>query len=140
MTTYSTSREIGAAVEAVFAAFCDPARLARWWGPAGFTNEFSVCEFQPGGRWVYVMRGPNGREYANESVFAEIEPPRRVVIQHESLPRYRLTVELTSSAGGTMVSWSQAFENAETGRRLEKIVAPANEENLDRLTAEVARG
>lgn len=48
MTTFSTSREISATVEDVFAAISNPERLSRWWGPAGFTNTFSLCEFKNG--------------------------------------------------------------------------------------------
>jgi hypothetical protein len=48
MTTFKTSRKIPATVEQVFAAF-QPKHLARWWGPAGFTNTFSICEFKNGG-------------------------------------------------------------------------------------------
>lgn len=82
MTTFNTSREIPATPEQVFAAISDPQRLARWWGPAGFTNTFSVCEFKNGGRWSFVMHGPDGHSYPNESVFADIEPPHKVVVQH----------------------------------------------------------
>ncbi len=137
MTTYTTSREIPAPVERVFAAFEDPERLARWWGPAGFTNTFSLCEFRTGGRWSFVMHGPNGHPYPNESVFAEVEAPGKVVVRHLSEPKYVLTIGLSPTAGGTLVSWSQAFDNAETGRKLEKIIVPSNEQNLDRLAAEV---
>lgn len=139
MTTFSTSREIPATVEQVFAAFSHPERLSRWWGPAGFTNTFDVCEFKAGGRWSFVMHGPDGRNYPNESVFAEIEAPRKVVIQHVSEPKFSLTVVLTSSAVGTVVSWSQAFESSEIAGRVEHIVVPANEQNLDRLSDEVLR-
>jgi uncharacterized protein YndB with AHSA1/START domain len=52
MTTFDTAREIPATVEQVFAAISDPERLAQWWGPAGFTNTFKVCEFKNGGRWL----------------------------------------------------------------------------------------
>lgn len=137
MTTFSTSREIAAAPDEVFAAFSDPQRLARWWGPAGFTNTFNICEFEPGGRWSYVMHGPNRGNYRNESVFAEVEAPRKVVVQHVSEPKYRLTITLTPAAGGTTVSWVQIFENADVASRIEHIVVPANEQNLDRLSAEV---
>ena len=139
MTTFNTSREISATVEQVFAAFSDPARLSRWWGPAGFTNTFNVCEFKPGGRWSFIMHGPDGSNYPNENVFAEIEPPGKVVVQHGSEPKFRLTITLASSAAGTVVSWSQAFESAELASRIEHIVVPANEQNLDRLSVEVLR-
>lgn len=139
MTTFTTSREIPASVEQVFAVLSNPQRLARWWGPAGFSNTFSVCEFKNGGRWSFVMHGPDGGNYPNESVFAEIEAPRKVVVQHISEPKFRLTIALTSSATGTVVSWVQAFERAEIASRVEHIVVPANEQNLDRLSAEVLR-
>jgi uncharacterized protein YndB with AHSA1/START domain len=139
VTTFRTSREIPATVEQVFAAISHPERLARWWGPAGFTNTFSVCEFKNGGRWSFIMHGPDGKNYPNENVFAEIESPGRVVVQHASEPQYRLTITLAPSAAGTVASWSQAFESAEVARRLEHIVVPANEQNLERLSVEVLR-
>jgi uncharacterized protein YndB with AHSA1/START domain len=138
MTTFNTSREIAATIDRVFAAIADPERLARWWGPAGFTNTFKICEFQTGGRWSFVMHGPNGHNYDNENLFAEIDPPSSVVVEHVSEPKYRLTISLASSdAGNTVVSWSQAFESATVASRLEHIVVPANDENLERLSAEV---
>ena len=139
MTTFSTSREIAAPVENVFSAFSDPDCLARWWGPNGFTNTFHVCEFETGGRWVYTMHSPNGGNPENESVFEMVEPPRKVVVRHISLPLYRLTIDLLPTAAGTIVSWSQEFDDAKVAGRIEKIVVPANEQNLDRLTAEVLK-
>jgi uncharacterized protein YndB with AHSA1/START domain len=149
MTPFATSREIAATPERLFAAFSDPQRLfaafsdpqrlARWWGPADFTNTFKVFEFRPGGKWSYTMHGPNGGNYPNESVFEAIDPAARVVIRHLSKPTYRLVIEMTPSAGGTIVSWEQAFDDADVARRIEHIVVPANEQNLDRLTTEVLR-
>lgn len=137
MTTFNTSREIAAPVAEVFAAFSNSERLARWWGPAGFTNTFHLCEFKTGGRWVYTMHSPNGGSPENESVFELIDPPGKVVIRHISQPLYRLTIDLLPTDAGTIVSWSQVFDDAEVASRISKIVVPANEQNLDRLTAEV---
>lgn len=138
--TFRTSREITADPSSVFAAFEDSARLATWWGPAGFTNTFVVCEFEPGGKWTFVMHGPDGKDYPNESAFLAIEPSKRIVIRHESKPRYRLTVTLEpTDAGGTLVVWEQEFDNPKVAAAIEHIVVPANEQNLDRLSAEVLR-
>ena len=139
MTTFNTSREIEAPVDEVFAAFRDPERLSRWWGPAGFTNTFHTFEFETAGRWVYTMHSPNGGNPENESIFEVVEPPHRVVIRHLSQPLYRLTLELTPVEHGTRVSWSQEFDDAKVADRIAKIVIPANEQNLDRLSAEVFR-
>ena len=85
------------------------------------------------------MHGPDGKNYPNESVFAEIESPEKVVVQHISEPKFRLTIILSPSPMGTIVSWSQAFESSEVARRVEHIVVPANEQNLEHLSVEVLR-
>jgi hypothetical protein len=85
------------------------------------------------------MHGPDGRSYPNECVFAEVEVPGKVVVEHRSAPRFWLTVTMAPSDGGTTVAWAQAFESADVALSVEEIVVPANEQNLDRLAAEVAR-
>ncbi len=139
MSTFKTSREIPASPAAVFAAIRDPARLARWWGPSGFTNKFDSIEFKPGGKWSFAMIGPDGKIYRNESVFQAIEPDQKVVIHHVSAPRFVLTVSLQGTSGGTLVAWEQVFEDPAVAEAVRPIVEPANEQNLDRLAAEVRR-
>lgn len=136
-TSFVTTRDIPATPAAVFAAMTTPARLARWWGPAGFSNTFHVCDVRPAGQWSFVMHGPDGRDYTNENRFEVVEPEARLVIRHDCEPLFRLTLELAPVAGGTRLTWTQAFDDAEVARRVEAICVPANEQNLDRLTAEV---
>jgi uncharacterized protein YndB with AHSA1/START domain len=138
MTTFQTSRTLPTTPQQVFAAFADPARLATWWGPEGFRNTFQTCEFKPGGNWLFTMHGPDGSNYPNESVFAEIEPARKVVIDHVCEPLFRLTVELQATATGTLLQWTQVFADAAVAAAVRHIVEPANEQNLDRLAAELA--
>jgi uncharacterized protein YndB with AHSA1/START domain len=117
----------------VFDAFAEPAILARWWGPNGFTNTFEIFEFKSGGRWKFVMHGPDGSNHANESVFIEVESPSRIAIQHISPPHFTLTVTLTAHEGGTKITWVGVFEDPAVAERIRHIVEPANEQNLDRL-------
>jgi uncharacterized protein YndB with AHSA1/START domain len=140
MTTFRTSLEIPANPAEVFGAFAEPSRLATWWGPDGFRNTFDICEFKPGGVWKFTMHGPDGTDYANESVFEEIEAARKVVVNHVCEPRFRLTVEFASCAAGTLVTWVQVFEDAAVAEAVRHIVEPSNEQNLSRLAAEVAAG
>ena len=134
----STSRVVDASPADVLAAFRDPVRLARWWGPSGFTNTFEEFDFRPGGRWRFVMHGPEGGDYRNESVFAEVGPTR-VVVDHESPPKFRLTVTLDADGPRrTRVGWTQRFPTREQRDRIAKFAAAANEQNLDRLEALVA--
>jgi len=137
MTDFKTTRQFPQSPQEVFAAIADPERLGRWWGPAGFTNTFETCDFTPGGAWKFTMHGPDGANYANESVFAEIEPDRRVVIEHISAPKFRLTVELAPSDAGTLLSWTQTFDDPKVAAAVQRFVEPANEENLDRLAEEL---
>ena len=139
MKVFETSRESPVSVERVFAAFRAPERLAKWWGPAGFTNTFRICKFKSDGRWSYVMHGPDGRDYPNESVFAEVRPLKKIIIRHDSLPKYVLTISFQKTQAGTLVRWVQEFDKEEVAEAIAHIVAPANEQNLDRLTAEVLR-
>jgi uncharacterized protein YndB with AHSA1/START domain len=141
MSTFNITRKVSAPIEKVFDAFEDVDRLAAWWGPAGFTNTFETFGFRPGGKWSFTMHGPDGKNYPNEIVVTDIERPTRIAIDHVSPPRYFLTITLEpTDDGGTLIGWDQEFENPETGRRMEKIAAGANDQLLDRLTAEVLRG
>ncbi|MDC8786801.1 SRPBCC domain-containing protein [Roseateles koreensis] len=138
MTTFKTSRHIAATPSAIFAAFRDPERLARWWGPDGFTNQFKAFEFQPGGKWVFDMVGPDGTIYPNESVFTRIEPDRQVTIEHLCPPHFSLTIGLEPAPEGTLLQWTQTFIDASVASAIRHIVEPANEQNINRLSQEVA--
>lgn len=132
--TMRTSRTLPFSPMGVYGAFASPYLLALWWGPDGFTNTFEVCEFKVGGKWKFVMHGPDGKNYPNESVFAQLEPGSKVVIEHVCAPYFTLTVKLAPVAGGTQVSWEQVFADAKTAQAVKRIVGPANEQNLDRMT------
>lgn len=132
------ARSIPAPRQRVFRAFSDAAHLARWWGPEGFSNTFEIFEFAPRGRWCFVMHGPDGTDYPNESVFLEIEPPERIVIEHLSEEHhFLLYVNLDECGDQTAVRWRQVFDTAEHRDRIAPVVEKANKQNLDRLAAEV---
>jgi uncharacterized protein YndB with AHSA1/START domain len=135
----STERVLKASAREVFAAFSDPEKLAHWWGPEGFTNTFHHFDFSTDGRWVYTMHGPKGANYENESVFREIEPDARIVIEHVVKPWYRLTITLTPLGEQTRIAWVQEFESPERAEQLRRFVEPANEQNLDKLEALLRR-
>ena len=135
-----TSRVLSAPRERVFDAISDPAQLAQWWGPNGFTNTFHEFDFRTGGKWSFVMHGPNGQDYKNQSQFGEIVKPERVVIQHLSSPRFQLTITLDEVTGGkTKIGWRQRFETAEECARIKVYAVDGNEQNLDRLSAHLAK-
>jgi len=134
----ATTRLLDATRERVFRAFSEPEHLAQWWGPNGFTNTFQQFDVRAGGAWRYVMHGPNGADYPNESVFVEVVKPERIVIEHVSGPRFRLTITLAAEAGKTRITWRQVFPSASDCNKIRAIAVPANEQNLDRLQAQLA--
>lgn len=136
----SRTRLIPASPEAVFAAMCSPGRVERWWGPAGFTNSIHEFDFRPGGRWLLTMHGPDGKDYPNESRFTRIAANATWEIEHLSGHRFHLTIELEPVAAGTLVKWRQTFDTREHYACIADFVAQANEQNLQRLSAEVLRG
>ncbi len=133
LDTFASSRYFACTPQAIFAAIQTPERLARWWGPEGFTNAFEIFEFRTGGRWVFDMIGPDATRYANTSVFAHIEADRQVVIDHTCAPLFRLTITLTAEGDGTRVHWCQVFDDPAFAQAMKHILEPANEQNLDRL-------
>ncbi len=134
----STQRLVAASITRVFKAFEQPEQLAQWWGPHGFVNTFELFEFKVGGRWVFVMQGPNGASYPNEIVFREIQRDFRIVIEHVVKPWYRLTVTLTARGEHTDLVWDQEFESPAVAAAIRPLSATANEQNLDRLEALLA--
>jgi len=124
---------LDASPEQVYEAYADGEKLARWWGPDGFTNTFHQFEFRPGGRWRFDMHGPDGTSYPNESVFVELVRPERIVLDHVVAPLFRMTITLTARGKQTELVWRMRFETAEVYRGLRAVITRANEENFDRL-------
>lgn len=132
------SRLIDAPRERLFRAFALPEHLARWWGPDGFSNTFETFDLRVGGHWRFVMHGPDGSNYPNEIVFRELAVPERVVLEHlGSMHHFFLTITFTEAKGKTLVGWQQVFDTAQHKQAIAKFVAPANEQNLNRLENEV---
>lgn len=131
---FHTERTLPFTPEAVYNAFAQPELLATWWGPDGFSNEFQVFEFTEGGRWQFVMVGPDGTRYQNENIFTQLVPASLVVVRHDGEPFFTLTIELSPVSEGTHLSWHQVLDDLEMARAVRARVGSANEENLDRLT------
>jgi uncharacterized protein YndB with AHSA1/START domain len=63
----------------VFRAWTDPAQLAQWWGPHGFTNPVCEADVRVGGAWHIVMRAPDGTDYPCGGVYREVVEGQRLV-------------------------------------------------------------
>jgi uncharacterized protein YndB with AHSA1/START domain len=63
----------------VFQALTEPAELARWWGPQGFTTPEIDLDLRVGGRYRFTMRPPDGEPFHLRGEFRAIDPPSRLV-------------------------------------------------------------
>lgn len=129
-----TTRVVAHPRARIFRAFTTPSELQRWWGPAGFTNTFEICEPVPGGQWRYTMHGPDGRNYPNESRFREVAP-ERIVIEHVVEPHFVLTVTLEDWGDRTKIVWRQVFDTKRIRDAINTFAGQGNEDNLDRMIA-----
>jgi uncharacterized protein YndB with AHSA1/START domain len=119
------TRLIAAPPELVFEAWTDPAHLAAWWGPDGFTTTTSAFDMRPGGVWRFVMHGPDGRNYENRITYEEVVRPERLVYRHgggedvEPL-RFTTTVTFVPEDGKTRVTLRAVFPTAAERDRVVK--------------------
>jgi uncharacterized protein YndB with AHSA1/START domain len=67
----------------VWTAMTEPRHVSRWWGGPGFENPVCEMDVRAGGTWHHVMRFPDGRELVLDFVFLEVQPPSRLVWQHQ---------------------------------------------------------
>jgi uncharacterized protein YndB with AHSA1/START domain len=65
--------------ELVWKAWTDPEWLKRWWGPAGFTAPSAEFDLRVGGKYLFCMRSPDGKDYWLTGVYREIVPMERFV-------------------------------------------------------------
>ncbi|AYV57581.1 SRPBCC family protein [Leptospira kmetyi] len=133
-------RVVNASKELTFQAWTDPNHLQNWWGPKGFTNTFYEYDLKPGGNWRFTMHGPDGTDYPNHSVFVEISKPDKLVFDHISGHLFRVTTIFEEeSPNRTKVTFRMLFETAEECERSKKVVIQGNEQNFDKLEAELAK-
>jgi uncharacterized protein YndB with AHSA1/START domain len=99
------TRVFNAPRELVFQAWTVPERLARWWGPKGFTNPVCEVDVRPGGAIRIHMRGPDGTVYPMTGVFHEIVEPEKLVFSSSALdqngePMFEILNTVTFAAEG----------------------------------------
>ncbi|MEU9836263.1 SRPBCC domain-containing protein [Streptosporangium sp. NPDC048047] len=121
---YTITRVFDAPREAVFAAWTEPERFARWFGPREFTvvPEQITMHAEPGGAWQVRLLSPEGGEHPLGGRYLEVCAPGRLVFttgdpgNRDGAPASVVTVELggvADVAGGTRMSMHQAGVNTD---------------------------
>ena len=90
-TNLTLTREFDYPRDLVWTAWTEPEHIAQWFGPEGFSTRVKEYDFKSGGRFSYVMIGPDGKEYPGTSVFKEITPKDRIVATDDFGDGYKET-------------------------------------------------
>jgi uncharacterized protein YndB with AHSA1/START domain len=133
-----STRIFDAPRDLVWQAWSEPQHLRFWWGPKGFRNTFETFEFKQGGVWQFIMHGPDGTNYPQEWVFIEITPPSRIILDHLTAPKFRVTATFEELDGKTKVTFRQLFEEAAVCDSVKPRAVPGNEQFFDKLAAHLS--
>jgi uncharacterized protein YndB with AHSA1/START domain len=135
-----TIRVINTSREIVFKAWTDPGILQHWWGPAGFTNTFYEFNPVPGGKWKFMMHGPEKGNYPNEVVFLDVEAPSLIAWDRISQPHFRVVATFEEVEGGkTKLTFRMQFNTKEECDKIRRFAVDKNEENFDKLEVELQK-
>ncbi len=129
------SRLLNAPVALVWEVWTDPEHIKNWWGPNGFTNTISKMDIIPGGEWLLVMHGPDGKDYNNKSIFREVVPHKRLVYDHIA-PNFTATIEFEAQGDKTLLNWHMLFPTRELFLQVVQTFKADEglKQNVDKLT------
>jgi uncharacterized protein YndB with AHSA1/START domain len=128
--------------ELVFKLWTEPAHLARWWGPRGFTNPVCELDPRPGGAIRVHLRAADGTIYPMGGMVEEVAPPRRLVFTtsahagDESRPFFVNLNTVTFEDLGEKTKLTLHVRVIEAGPEAEAALAGMDQgwsESLDRL-------
>ncbi|PTB95289.1 ATPase [Marivirga lumbricoides] len=121
-------------VEMVYESFSNPAHLAKWWGPEGFTNTIHEFDLKPGGKWVLTMHGPEKGNYENAAVFKKVDPFKLISWTRTSKPLFDMEVSFEElSDSQSRIAFKMIFNTMEECEKIRSFAEPKNEENFDKL-------
>jgi uncharacterized protein YndB with AHSA1/START domain len=135
-----SSRIVNASRDLVYTAWTAPNHLKNWWGPAGFTNTFNRFDLRPGGKWSFIMHGPDKGNYPNECEFLKIDKPALIAWKRFSKPIFQVVVTFEEvAANRTKIIFKMIFNSAEECNKIKAFAPDKNEENFDRLENELIK-
>jgi uncharacterized protein YndB with AHSA1/START domain len=120
------TRLYDAPVRAVWDAWTDPAQVAQWWGPRGFTITTHEKDLRPGGHWSYTMHGPDGTDYINKTLYYEVEECAKLVYDHggndDRAPLFHVTVLFSETRGKTKLEITFSLATIEAAREIREVI------------------
>lgn len=111
------TRTFDAPRELVWEAFTNPEHIPHWFGYRDWTLPVCDVDLRPGGRWRYVMRGPDGQEVGLGGEYREVVRPE-LLVSTESFDDYPgdsvNTLTLVEEGGRTTLRCVSVYDSEET--------------------------
>lgn len=82
-------RIVDVSPEKIYRAWTDPVGLKNWFCPKPWMVTHCEMDLRPGGRFITVMRSPEGQEFPNGGCFLELVPGKKLVWTDGLLEDYR---------------------------------------------------
>ena len=124
--------------------FTQPKHLVSWWGPTGFTTTNESMEVKVGGRWKFVMHGPDGTNFPDLVTYLDVARPERLVYRHGSQDeadedQFYVTITFEAVGEKTRLTLRQLHKSAAQATEVRKYAVEGGNQTLDRLTAYLAK-
>jgi len=101
-------RRLNAAPEKVYAAWTDPEKIVKWFGPDSGKVTKAETDVRVGGRYVIIFHTEDGEEHHVSGVYREVVPNQKLVFTWawRSTPERESLVTITTKPddGGTLLT------------------------------------
>jgi uncharacterized protein YndB with AHSA1/START domain len=125
----TVTRQFDADVETVWDMWTKPDMLDQWWAPKPWRAETKSLDFEPDGKWLYAMVGPEGESHWAMVQYTKIDRLKSFEgtdsfsddkgNKTADLPQTKWKVDFKKAAGGTEIT---ATVSANDKATLEKLL------------------
>jgi uncharacterized protein YndB with AHSA1/START domain len=63
----------------VWRAWTEPEFVMQWWGPKHYTSPSCKIDLRAGGKYLFCMRSPEGKDFWSTGVYRDLKRPERLV-------------------------------------------------------------
>ena len=128
------AKVLHAPIELVWDVWTNPSQISHWWAPKDFTTTIKKMDVSIGGEWLLDIKGSDGKNFPNKSIYRELVPYKKIVFQHFN-PHYLATVLFESRDEETFMDWNMEFETQELYDTIVKVFKADEglKQNIDKL-------
>lgn len=110
--------ETTASAQKIWSAWNNIEKVAKWWGPAGFTSTVDELDVKTGGKMRITMHGPDGTNYPNTYVFDDVHAPTQLTYtnigsKEFGLEPFQSVVDIEEKGSKTVLALTMRFPSLE---------------------------